>query len=598
MSSSYSSRNAETVQVLGTPASSSTFIATGAASDDVAVATTGAGSILVVSTGAGDDTLDVSTTGAGSVTLAALADGRDTLQILTTGDRSGTLISAQAGEDLLLLDSTGVDSATRLDGGTDNDQFQVAYQTRSLSALRGHLEVNGQQQSPAPALSVLSRGLVVDSRTNQPQRAPWNRFARFTTESAVESMGDTVVVYDNEYSGAVETEYELFSNASATMDGSLILVRENALPVWSEAIETFELQVTARDSVVELFWDAQRQRLPAVMRFEGTGGNNRLDVVGTTSNDTILVGPIGGDQTGSYPIQLDAFSSLRVFGLDGDDVVVNGTERPVAQSLLAGGDGNDILVGGKQTDVLFGGRGMDALFGNLGDDFLFGDTQLDGTTFIEAGDVLFGNQGELNDPGAFDQAATLVPPNSDFTDHVDEVENLIEEGAEKGVWSWLTASFPSFSLVIHPDGTVVSLELSQLRQEALRVVGAVNVTVPGRDLEAFQQTLSFTAPSVIEYSPSDVNQDRYVSAIDALLIINRLNDNSGASRAVGTKDRLDVSGDGIVSPRDALLVINVLNAIAANNPTPVPSIALQASAVDLAIAADMIEAKKKLPIAN
>ncbi len=67
------------------------------------------------------------------------------------------------------------------------------------------------------------------------------------------------------------------------------------------------------------------------------------------------------------------------------------------------------------------------------------------------------------------------------------------------------------------------------------------------------------------FNESDVNDDGVVTAMDALMIINRLN--SGAAGqlsidAVSTGERLDfadVNNDGQVSPLDALLVINRLN---------------------------------------
>lgn len=77
------------------------------------------------------------------------------------------------------------------------------------------------------------------------------------------------------------------------------------------------------------------------------------------------------------------------------------------------------------------------------------------------------------------------------------------------------------------------------------------------------------------YSPFDTNQDGYISAIDALLIVNQLN-NGGAGplatpaggsgpttfsahAASPLRNTLDVDGDGYLSALDALLVINQLN---------------------------------------
>lgn len=59
--------------------------------------------------------------------------------------------------------------------------------------------------------------------------------------------------------------------------------------------------------------------------------------------------------------------------------------------------------------------------------------------------------------------------------------------------------------------------------------------------------------------PSDVNFDGNVSPLDALVVINYLNRNTGGSSGSGSSGFLDVNNDGNISPLDALLVINTLN---------------------------------------
>ncbi len=63
----------------------------------------------------------------------------------------------------------------------------------------------------------------------------------------------------------------------------------------------------------------------------------------------------------------------------------------------------------------------------------------------------------------------------------------------------------------------------------------------------------------------DVNNDTFISPIDALLIINRLN-NPNFNRNLNISNPsvppfIDTSGDELLSPLDALLVINRLNAM-------------------------------------
>ncbi|MFO0905215.1 MAG: RHS repeat-associated core domain-containing protein [Pirellulales bacterium] len=69
----------------------------------------------------------------------------------------------------------------------------------------------------------------------------------------------------------------------------------------------------------------------------------------------------------------------------------------------------------------------------------------------------------------------------------------------------------------------------------------------------------------------DVNDDGFTAPLDALLVINELN-NAGTHALTGPAPRsrfLDVSGDAFVAPLDALLVINVLN-----DPSSVDRVAL------------------------
>ena len=87
-------------------------------------------------------------------------------------------------------------------------------------------------------------------------------------------------------------------------------------------------------------------------------------------------------------------------------------------------------------------------------------------------------------------------------------------------------------------------------------------------------TLAFAAPNFYLNPPAipgqpltllqraDVNRDRTISALDALLTINYLNRQQQSNELVdesGDAQRLDVSGDGDVTAMDALLIINLMN---------------------------------------
>lgn len=67
------------------------------------------------------------------------------------------------------------------------------------------------------------------------------------------------------------------------------------------------------------------------------------------------------------------------------------------------------------------------------------------------------------------------------------------------------------------------------------------------------------------FEPMDVNDDDFISPVDALLVINSLNADGSRELTAGGggSPYLDVNGDGFVSPIDALMVINWLNAASA-----------------------------------
>jgi hypothetical protein len=74
-----------------------------------------------------------------------------------------------------------------------------------------------------------------------------------------------------------------------------------------------------------------------------------------------------------------------------------------------------------------------------------------------------------------------------------------------------------------------------------------------------------TSPGRRDLSVPDINGDGFVSPLDALSVINYLNEGISAPEGAGTifLEPQDVNADGIVSALDALLVINVLNRDAA-----------------------------------
>ena len=103
---------------------------------------------------------------------------------------------------------------------------------------------------------------------------------------------------------------------------------------------------------------------------EGTPDNDRIISYG---GEDKLYGLDGDDQLNGYPsskgyIQWNSEESLQIFGGQGDDFSVGGSDR----DQLFGGDGDDVIHGRDENDDLFGGSGNDKLFGQAGNDLLMG----------------------------------------------------------------------------------------------------------------------------------------------------------------------------------------------------------------------------------
>jgi VCBS repeat-containing protein len=126
-----------------------------------------------------------------------------------------------------------------------------------------------------------------------------------------------------------------------------------------------------------------------------------------------------------------------------------------------------------------------------------------------------------------------------------------------------------FSLIVSaaeriaPPGTAAAEHvdlLTVLMHEYGHILGRTDLSV-AQTTGLMTVTLPAGARRVPAWNPLDVNRDRTVSPLDALLVINHLN--STGSRHVddvtSVLARLDVNSDRFISPLDALIIINALN---------------------------------------
>ena len=249
---------------------------------------------------------------------------------------------------------------------------------------------------------------------------------------------------------------------------------------------------------------------------------------------------------------------------------------------------NDLIAGGSHIDVIFSGWGSDATWGGdeppsvpQREDFIFADAQYNSVT--NSGELLFGDA-VIEYPGdSINGGQPVTGDNASQLGHRDVVTNiggiLIDGGACKDVITWLRAQFKFLNKGEAPFHDLVTQAFAALGV-TLRAMD-----YEPTDIQTVWQETSGEPESegdrggVLPWhnagSPLDVNEDGLVTPLDALLVINLLNRSGPASveplsvnrSGPGSVEPLfaptyypDVNGDRRVTPLDALLVINALNA--------------------------------------
>ncbi len=116
------------------------------------------------------------------------------------------------------------------------------------------------------------------------------------------------------------------------------------------------------------------------------------------------------------------------------------------------------------------------------------------------------------------------------------------------------------------DGSLLPVSLGQSVLEAQLVEGesyVLHVVDTASSIQvSLQMQLDLSGVYTNPVDRLDVSGDGLISPVNALLVVNRLNQ-SGAKRVYGPQSEApfhDTNADGLVSPLDALLVINRLNA--------------------------------------
>ncbi|HBE66541.1 MAG TPA: hypothetical protein DDW52_00195 [Planctomycetaceae bacterium] len=180
-----------------------------------------------------------------------------------------------------------------------------------------------------------------------------------------------------------------------------------------------------------------------------------------------------------------------------------------------------------------------------------GSAQIDGQSFVAAlGADSIKGMGDSVSNATHQYAATGLPNASTAI-----LSQAAMDGANGG-WAVLRGANP-----LAGDAINLGIEEDQDRDtERKHTPEQVAYVLFADNASGASDALATSAPSPeTQFLAVDVNQDGFVSPLDALLIINRLNSQDQSTDTEELLGRIDTSGDGVLSPLDALLVINQLN---------------------------------------
>jgi len=408
-------------------------------------------------------------------------------------------------------------------------------------------------------------------------QAPYTNGSKYleapATSSDIRDIGDTLNVNDPD---TANVDYTLTAAA---------LARANAQEVNYSAIETFGLTTAFGDNVLEVFLSipGAAPALPHLVTFDGGDGTaDRLVVQGSVQRDIngniigdnfddvfkvssiIDYGTTPGNNTGGQFQVSDKVERLHLIGKGGNDTIINDTS---IRSMIEGNEGDDILVGGQDIDLILAGDGIDALFGRVGNDYLFADVEFHRDRDRNGDDWLTIHDNLPREHTEGDLIYDLEPDAPRGNTYVqygteDVVYNArgirVLGGADLNVVSWLRANFIRFNQAEDEDEFIKaegSLGCSswKIRLDPI----TVPVIAAPRSAPLMQNP----------WNPLDVNADGEATPLDALLVINKLNQPAGPAGGEGECSACgsaasfyyDVNGDDNISPLDALIVINHLN---------------------------------------
>ncbi|QEF98652.1 Hemolysin, chromosomal [Stieleria maiorica] len=585
------SRGDSTVTVASTADATTFNLDTFAGIDAVTVTNTGDGAISRISTGDGvddvtiDSTGDITPTGQSSVTLVSTGTAGDAVSVNSLGDQAGlqidtetggdtvtlgvetaaptrtgsavVVVSAGDGDDMLNVNEVFLNTVVDLSGDAGEDTFTLTAAGSDAAGYLGRIN-NDPLGSDAVAAT---RQLFLDGGDNAPGGLTVDQgvvnnaeFPDEGTESGV-AVGDRVFLSAAAATDALDLRYVITAAAQG-----VLATTTPASPRATTGNEVFEtlgiesLDITS-GSANDLLTVTSDVTIDVTLTeqlidFDGGGGDDKFEIVGTSGDDRITVGT--DDTPNDQPFEIANVEFVRIDGNDGDDQI--STQTP-ALGTLTGGLGSDTLYGGFNQDLLTGGPGTDFLFGGNGNDVLLSDQAFGTDSIVSAdGEVLNGGGQSSLTPGDVCIQVGL--------DAFRDCEVIGDGGAKKDVLTWLRAIIiPAEAVSFSAMNSPILVPFAPVRDTPVSLLA---VTEPSQ-IASVVATTSNPPPVVTQssFAATDVNQDGILSARDALVVINHVarSQNSSASgeQTLSEADRAkDVNGNGAIEPSDALMVINAI----------------------------------------
>ena len=560
---------------------------TGSDSDDVIITSTGAFSVLKLNTASGgtvsDDADTVRVIERGSQSAVEIITGdsgnenRDDDNVVIGGPAASSIASESgarslltvftgSGRDVFDVNEVFIDTVVDLSGQAGNDRFNLLAGSADSSGNLDRLN-NDPTSSVNPLGLGITRELILDGGSNENLVRTVSDGLLVAADSSASDgevanleIGDSVHVDASSVTSPLDLRFVITDAAQAFLGTTSPSNDPNARSTsTNEVLESTNIEnilVTsgAGDDVVTLTSQVVFgiENTGQVFGFDGAGGQDIVEVVGTDGPDRITIGAFEPLEAESRdPIEVSGVEFLRADGNVGSDQISNRTD---VFSVLDGNQGDDVLSGGSRPDLLHGGADVDFLYGNLGNDFLFSERD-QGSSDDQIADNDYLDGGDQDDLVRGDVCLQLG------LDRVVNCETISNGGASLDVLTWLRAR-------VIPAGSI-STERGSADLVAFAPVEnpPATLTMDSANLEPNALNWSASATSVqssatsqfASRDPLDVSGDGAVTVVDALQIINRIGRVGEGEQSFEFENdaaRYDANADGRVSSLDALVVIN------------------------------------------